>query len=141
MMTSFSFHGCSEGSAYRNARWVKVLQAKNIYPEIVGRDALAMKRVDAANLAEEVTGGFGMELVLGERFFASQQFETTLVHLDHQGVLATANRAVASREFREIGLDLEPDRAAVAAAFVFLKRATTHRMNLPTRPNARVRWP
>lgn len=136
MMTSFSFHGCSEGSAYRNARWVKVLQAKNIYPEIVGRDALAMKRVDAADLTEEVTGGLGVELILGERLFAGQQFELALMNLDHQGILTTADRAVAHCEFRKVRFDLKSDSATVATACVFLRRATFHRLKFPERANA-----
>ena len=136
MWASGSLHCCSDGLAYRNARWLKVLEAENIYSEIVGRDTLAMKRIDAANLAEEVASGLCVKLVLGERLFTSQQFETTLMHLDHQGVLATANRAVASREFREIGLDLKSDCATVAAALVFLKRATAHRLMFHDRANA-----
>ena len=98
------------------------MKAKNIYAEVVGRDALAMKRINAADLTEEVTGGLGVELVLGERLFARQQLELALMHLDHQGILATADRAVAHCEFREIGFDLKSDSATVATAFVFLKR-------------------
>src|SRR6266568_3530621 len=126
MWIAFSLHCCSDGLAYRNARWLKILKAENIDSKIVGRDTLAMKRIDAADLAEEVAGGLGVELVLSERLFARQQFKLALMHLDHKGILATADRAVARCEFREIGFDLKSDRAAVATAFVFLKRATTH---------------
>ena len=95
-----------------------------------------MKRVDTADLTEEVTGGLGVELVLGERLFAGQQFELALMNLDHQRILTTADRAVAHGEFRKVGFDLKSDSATVATACVFLGRATTHRLKLHEGANA-----
>jgi len=85
-----------------------------------------MKRVDAADLAEEVPGCLGVELVLGERIFAGPELELALVHLDHECVPFAADRTVAHGEFREVSFDLEVDRAAMTSAFVLLKRTTTH---------------
>ena len=135
MPFGFSLHCFSDGLAYRNARWLKILKAKNIYSETVGRDTLAMKWVNAADLTEEVTGGLGVELVLSKRLFARQQLESTLMYLDHQCILAKADRAIAHCEFREIGFDLKSDRTTVATAFVFLKRATSHWLKLHERAN------
>jgi len=85
-----------------------------------------MKRVDAADLAEEVPRCLGMELVLRERLLASQKLEFALVHFDHECVLLAADRTVAHGEFRKVCLDLEADRTAMTTAFVLMKRTTTH---------------
>jgi len=41
------------------------------------------------------------------------------MNLDHQRILAAADRAVARGQLREVGLDLEADRAAVTTSKAF----------------------
>ena len=94
--------------------------------EVVGRDPFAMKRVDAADLAEEMAGGPGVEPVFAERLFAGKQGEPCFMHLDHECILPAADRAVTHRKFGKVGLDLEADGAAVATSKVFLHWTTTH---------------
>ena len=85
-----------------------------------------MKWVDAANLAEEVPCCSGMKLVLGQRLLAGQEPELALMNLDHEGVFLATDRAIAHGEFGKVCLNLEPNRAAVAAALVFLKGTLCH---------------
>jgi hypothetical protein len=44
---------------------VKPVQALDVHTKVVGRDSLAMKRIDATSFTKEVTRGFGAELVFG----------------------------------------------------------------------------
>ncbi len=85
-----------------------------------------MERIDAADLAEEVTRGAGVELVLSERLFTSEKPELALVYLDHERVLHLADRTVAHREFGEVSFDLETNCPAVARATVGLERTRWH---------------
>ena len=94
------------------------MEAMDIDAKVVGCHTLSMKRVDAANAAEEMPCRLGMKLVLGERRFSGKEPELALVHLDHQRVLAPADGAVAHRQLRKIGVDLEPDGAAMAGTLV-----------------------
>lgn len=59
-----------DGLAYGNASRLKIVKAENIYSEIVRRDALAMKRIDPADLTEEVTRGLSVELVLRRKLMS-----------------------------------------------------------------------
>ena len=68
-----SRHAGTDGLAYGNALGIKVVQAEDIDPEVVGRHALAVKGVNPADLAEEVPRCLGMELVFRERIFAREQ--------------------------------------------------------------------
>src|SRR6188472_4078124 len=101
-----SLHAGTNRLAHRNIRWVEVGEAKDVDAEIVGRHALAVKRIDAACLAEIVT--------CGQRALARQQAKPVFVHLDHERILAPANRAVAGGELRDVGLDFEGYGAAMA---------------------------
>jgi hypothetical protein len=79
-----------------------------------------MERINAAGLAKEVSRGHGMKAVFTEGVFASEQFELALVNLNHQHILATTNRAIAGRQLRKVGLDLEANRSAMTTATVLL---------------------
>jgi len=122
----FSWHGCADSLTYRYAFWLKTFKAEDIDSKVVGRDSLTMKRIDAADLAEEVASCLGMELVLGEGLLTGQELELALVHLDHERVLPATDRTVAHGEFREVRLDLETYCAAVTTALVFLNQAGAH---------------
>src|SRR5258706_1137532 len=89
--SSRSGHRRAGGHPNRNARRIEPVEAENVDAQIVGRDALAVERIDAAHLAEEMPGGAGVEAVFGQRVFAGQQLETALVHLDHQRIPAPAD--------------------------------------------------
>lgn len=102
------------------------MEAEDVDSQIVGRDSLAMKRIDAADLAEEMPSCLGMELVLGQGLLAGQEPELALVNFNHEGVLPATDRTIAHGEFWKVRLDLEPNGTAVAAALVFLKRTTCH---------------
>lgn len=97
--------------------------------EVVRRDALAMKRVDATHLAEKVPRSFGVELVLRERLHARQQLEPAFVSLHHERVFHAADRTVTHGEFRKVGFNLKAHGAAVAATSEFLYNIFTHGLN------------
>jgi len=103
-----------------------MLQAMDIDTQIVRRDPLAVERVDAAGPAEVMTGGLRVELVFGEFGFAGEELEPGLVHLDHQCVLAAADRTVALGQLGKVRLDLEADRATVTAADVLSQWPLVH---------------
>jgi hypothetical protein len=118
-----SFHRGSRGSPHWYARWVEAFQAENIDTEIFRRDTLPMERINAASPAKEVARGHGVKAVFAERVFASEQLELALVNLDHQRILAAANRAIAGRQLGKIGLDLEANQSAMTTAPVFPGRS------------------
>ena len=120
-----SRHASTDGLAYGNALGIKVVQAEDIDPEVVGRHALAVKGVNPADLTEEVPRCLGMELVFRERIFASEQAKLVLMDLDHQRILAPTDGAVAHRELWEVRFDLKANCAAMAAAEVLLPWAVT----------------
>ena len=122
---------------HRNAFWLKTVEADDIDSKVVWRDSLAMKRIDAADFAEEVASCLGMELVLGKGFLTGQELKPALVHLDHERVLPATDRTVAHGEFREVRFDLETYRAAVTTALVFLNRSSAHGVNGNRRANVR----
>src|SRR6267154_4555693 len=95
-----SWHRCPDRLSHWNAGRLEVVKAMNVDSQIVRSHALAMERVDAADLAEEVNRGFRMEPVLGKRLRSRQQFELALVHFDHERILPLADRAVAYGELR-----------------------------------------
>src|SRR5690606_20759006 len=80
--------------------------------------SLAVKGIYATHLAEVVPRGSRVKLVLGQMLRAAEKLELALMNLDHQCVLLRANRAIASRQLREVGLDGEPNSPAVAATVV-----------------------
>ncbi len=92
----------------------------NIDAQIVGRDALAMERIDSADFAKEVSRSARVELILSERFFTCEKPELALMHFDHESVLPLADGTVAHREFWEVGFNFEAYCAAVACAAVGL---------------------
>lgn len=98
----------------------------HIDAEVVGCDALAVEGIDAADLAEVVPRGLGVELVLGEGLFAGQEAKLTLVHFDHERVLAQADGTVAHGQFGKVCLDLEAHGTAVTRALVLLHWTRTH---------------
>jgi hypothetical protein len=95
---------------------VKSVQAKHIDTQIVGRHALAMKRVDAADFAKEVSRGFGVELVFGQCVLSRQQPKLAFVDLDHERVFAFADGAIAHRQLWEICVHFKPNGTAVTAS-------------------------
>src|SRR3954464_705476 len=117
------FHPRAHSAADGNACGIEVVEAEDVDAEVIGCDALAVERVDAARLAEEVTRRMRMEAILGKRVLTGQKLEPRFVHLDHQRVLAPADRAVARGELGKIGLDAKRDRTAVAAPVVRAHRA------------------
>jgi hypothetical protein len=58
----------------------------------------------------------GMKPELRQGVAAYLQPKRRLVDPHHQRVLAAANAAIASREFRKISIDLDADGTAVAGA-------------------------
>jgi len=122
---------------HRDAFRLKTLKAEDIDSKVVGRDSLAMKRIDAADFAEEMASCLGMELVLGKGLLTGQELEVALVYLDHECILPATDRTVAHGEFGEVRFDLETYRAAVATAFVFLNRASAHDADGNRRANVR----
>jgi hypothetical protein len=121
-----SWHGRSHSLAHRDAFWQRTLEAEDIDSKVVGSDALAMKRIDTADLAEEVASCLGMELVLGKGFFPGQELELALVYFDHERIPPATDRTVAHGEFGEVRFDLETYRAAVTTALVVLNQASAH---------------
>ena len=121
-----SRHARADSSPHWNVGRVKVLQAEDIDPEVVRRDTLAVERIDATGSAEVVRGRIGVELIGTQRLFAGEKTELTLMDLDHQGILAATDGAIASRQLGEVRGDLEPDRAAVTTARVSLVRPSRH---------------
>jgi len=93
---------------------------------MVRRDALAVKRIDAADLAEVVPRRPGVKAVLAELLSTGQQTELSLGDFDHERVLAFADGTVAHRQLREVRLDLEAHGAAMARTTVLLHGARTH---------------
>jgi hypothetical protein len=120
-----------------NAFWLKTLEAEDIDSKVIGRDSLAMKRIDATDLAEKVASCVGMELVLGKGLLAGQELELALMNLNHECVLSATDRTVAHGEFREVRFDLKTYRAAVTTAFVFLNQASAHEVDGKRRANVR----
>ena len=121
-----SGHARADCGAYWNPNWVKTIKAKDIDSKIVWRDTFPVERIDAARLAEVMNRGVGMKPVLTQGRIVAEQAEIALMDLDHQGVLAAADRAVTRRELGETGVDLEANGAAMTAACVSLARWTGH---------------
>ncbi len=99
------------------------MQTEHIDAQMVRRHPLPVKWIDAADLAEKMSGSMRMKLILRQGIFARQQSEFAFVHLDHQCIFSAADRAIAGRQFGEIGLDFEPYRSTVATALVILEWA------------------
>jgi hypothetical protein len=118
-------HPRPDGRPHRDTGWIKALEAEDVHAVVVRSDALPMESIDSASLAEIVPCRSGMKLILGQRSLAGNEAKRRLVDFHHQRVLASADRAVASREFREVGFDFEADRPTVARTRV--------RLNLPAR--------
>ena len=104
----------------------RIVKAVHVYSKVIRCNSLAMERVDATDLAEEVDSGSGMEAVLGEKLCSGQQSEVTLMHFDHKRVLAFADGAVAHSELRKIRLNLKMHCTAVAGSCVALHWSRTH---------------
>lgn len=96
------------------------MQAKNVDAKTVGRDALAVERVDTASFAEVVTSSLRVKLILGKRFLARQELKLTFMNLDHECVLAPTNRAITHGEFRKVSFDLEAHGTTMTTALVLL---------------------
>jgi hypothetical protein len=94
-----------------------------------------MERINAADLTKEVARGHGVKAVFTQGVFASEQFELALVNLNHQRILAATNGAIARRQLRKIGLDLEANLSAMTTATVLLGSAIRHVSNSVKRPN------
>ena len=115
--------------ANRYSLWAKPFQTEHIDAKAVWSNSLAMKGINAANLAKKVPCSLGMELVLCEQFLASKQGEFALMDFDHQRIFLFADGAVTHGEFREIGFNLEAHTAAVAHALVGFDGTNVHLVN------------
>jgi hypothetical protein len=62
-----------------------------VYSEVVWCDTLAVKRVNAADLAKEVPRSSCVELILRQRVAAGDELKLALVNLDHERVLLLAD--------------------------------------------------
>ena len=113
-------HTCANRSSDGNALGVEALQAEHVDSEVVRRDTLAMKWVNAACPTEMMRRRVGVETIATQRFRSGQQPKRGLVDLHHQSVLSTTDAAVACRKFREIGVDLKRDGTTVARTSVGL---------------------
>ena len=123
---SRSGHARANGRAHRYASRVKVVETEDVDAKVFGRDALAVERIDPARLAKVVGRRVGVKLVGGERRHVAEQAKRAFMHLHHQRVLAPADRAVTGRQLGEVGVDLKPDRAAVAATGIGFTWAVSH---------------
>ena len=103
--------------SHRYSGRVEIVEAEHVDAIVVRRHSFAMEGIDAANAAEVMLRGERVELIQAQRFVAAQQTEPVFfVHFHHQRILAPADRAVARRRFRNVGVDFEGDGAAVATA-------------------------
>ena len=119
-------HGGADRLTHGDVRWVKAFEAMDVDAEVVWRHPLAVEWIDAADFAKEVSRGFGVELILGERLFARQQLKLTFMHFDHQRIFTAADAAITHGQFRKIRFDLKAHGTAVATSKVFLHRAYVH---------------
>ena len=142
-----SVHTLADRRANRDTSGVEAIEAMNIHPEIIRVHPLAVERINPADLAEEVAGGVGVELIFSQALRAGQQRELALMHFDHQRILAGTDRTIASRDFGEIRGDGKAHCAAVAGAGM-AHLAAGHRNSLnasrlgtrlPGDPSSRVR--
>ena len=92
----------------------------------------------AADPAEVMACGEGVELVERQGLGTREQRERTLVHPSHQCVLAPADRAVAGGEFGDFGTDGKAHGATVAAARVRLHAACSRAVHTTTRSRPRA---
>src|SRR5262249_11551732 len=87
--------------------------------EAVRVRARHVEGLDAADRAEEVLGGAGVEAIAGERLAAREQAEARARHDQVQEARPRADRAVALADLeRGRRVDLEADAAAMTAAVV-----------------------
>lgn len=121
-----SNHPLSLCRSHRDAGRVETAQAKHVDAKEVRRHAFAMERIYAARSTEVVAGRLRVKLVLDQAVASTQQPKPRFVNLDHERVLAAADRTIAGRQLGEVGLDLEVDGAAVAAARVSSNGSSTH---------------
>jgi len=119
-------HARADRRAYGNAGQVDVLETVDVDAEVHRCDALAMEWIDPAGAAEVVRRGVGVELVRGQSTVRTQEAERGFMDLDHQRILAPADRAVAGRQLREVRPNLKSDRSAVATAAVGCDWSRTH---------------
>src|ERR1700704_2859713 len=87
----YSCHPRADGLTHRDPVGLEATQAEDVYSEMIGGDALAMKRVDPTRLAEEVASRHRMESIFGKGVLTGQQLEPGLVDFHHQGVLAATD--------------------------------------------------
>ncbi|WGR95156.1 hypothetical protein MTX26_04235 [Bradyrhizobium sp. ISRA443] len=90
-----------------------MLEAKHVDAEVIGRGALAVKRVDAAARAEEMFGVILVPLIRRQQIFTAEDLKLAFVRLRHDGVLSPAERAIASDQPLDRCVDLEGDRVAM----------------------------
>jgi len=102
------------------------MQAENIDAKKIWCNPLSVKRINATDPAEKMSGGMRMELILRQGLFACKQSEFTFVHLDHHCVFAAADRTIAGRQLGKVGFDFELHGTAVAAALMALEYAMRH---------------
>ena len=94
-------------------------QTAYVYAVTVGMGPRHIKRLDAANLAEEVSGDAGIERVTRKRLLSTDQSKPIFGHDQMQKTALATDRAVTFDRFNIGGrLHLELHTAAVAPAFM-----------------------
>lgn len=121
-----SLHFSADGLPNWNFYGIKIMKTVDIDSQVVRCHALSMKRVNSTDLAKEVSSGFGVKLIFGQRLFAGYEFEVAFMDFHHQRVLTTTDRTIARSEFREVRCDLEMHCATVTAPKVFLQWSSAH---------------
>ena len=121
-----SLHRSANSLPHRNAGWIEAIQTEDIDTQILRCDALAMKWINAACLAEKMTRSHGVKAVFSQRVVTGQQPELTFVNLHHQRILAPTDRTIAGGQLGKISLNLEGDGTAMAAAAILLCGSMWH---------------
>ena len=87
-------------------------------PVMIRHRPLAMERIDPAYGAEEMPRHARVPVILAEHIRARQQGEGIFMHAGHQRAFHTAQRTVTPVDIADLRRDAEPDRAAMAGAFI-----------------------
>lgn len=94
-------HSSAVGCATSECADIKILPAEHVDAEMLGRSALAVKRVDAAARAEEMLRAIGAPDISRQKIHAAENREFALMDLGHERILSTAQRAVATSSTRQ----------------------------------------
>jgi len=104
--------------AYRRGVNSHFRQTADIHPEMIGRGAFIVKHIYPADRAEIMLRDTRVPLIERKRPLARRDCQIRLGHFHHNRPAHRAERAVASRELREVRDDLELNSAAMAFGVV-----------------------